>query len=96
MTEAHESSAGELREDMLALGMNATQIDFAIERIARTEAENARLRGEVQAFHYGDNYIKQFKDAKDKCSAMYPPEEVYTESQLDLWAQEHGYLKGEQ
>jgi hypothetical protein len=61
------------------------------ERIARAEAEVKALREQVEQFQYGDNYIKKFLDAKDKCAAMYPPEEVYTKGQLEWWAEENGY-----
>jgi hypothetical protein len=57
----------------------------------RLEKENKALWGQVEQFRYGDNYIKQFLDAKDKCAAMYPPEEVYTKGRLELWAEENGY-----
>ena len=48
---------------------------------------------ELQSLRSGNNYIKQFTDAKEKCAVMYPPEEVYTDEQLSHWAEEHGFQK---
>ena len=62
-----------------------------IEELSRAEQDNKALRERVERFRDGDNYIKQFLDAKAKCAAMYPPEEVYTKGQLELWAEENGY-----
>jgi hypothetical protein len=62
-----------------------------IKRIARLEAENSALSKEVENFRFGENYIKQYLNAKEMCAGMYPPEEVYTEQQLSNWAEEHGY-----
>lgn len=64
-----------------------------IERhVADLERQLAEAKKAVQDFRYGNNYIKQFLDAKDKCAVMYPPEEVYTKGQLELWAEENGYI----
>lgn len=46
----------------------------------------------MKSFEDGDNYIKQFLDAKEKCTVMYNPEEAYTKEQLSFWAEENGFV----
>lgn len=65
--------------------------DDYVAKLAEIEAENAALKVQVETFKYGENYIKQFTTAQQKCAEMYPPEEVYTQGQLEYWAEENGY-----
>ena len=60
-------------------------------QLQQAREELAEARRKLDTFEYGENYIKKFLDAKEKCSAMYPPEEVYAPGQLECWAEEHGY-----
>ena len=61
--------------------------------IAALKAQLAEAWKEAQSLRDGNNYIKQFVSAKEKCSAMYTPDEVYTEEQLSYWAEENGFIK---
>lgn len=67
--------------------------DQSPDEVTLLRAQIVTLERRLDSFRFGNNYIKQFVDAKEKCAVMYPPEEVYSEQQLAFWAEEHGYVK---
>ena len=86
---AREMSVEDLAESnrLLRIALNDQ-----IERTSQAEARVKELEAQVQTFRDGENYIKQFEDAKQRCAVMYNPDEVFSRYRLESWAEENGFI----
>ena len=66
-----------------------------VDVVAQLQARIKSLENEVRTFRDGENYIKQFEDAKQKCAVMYNPDEVFNRERLESWAEENGFVLSE-
>lgn len=94
LSHAAKAEVKELEKERDMLKRIVDENDFDL--IPKLEARIKSLENEVKTFRQGENYIKQFEDAKHRCAVMYNPDEVFNRERLESWADENGFAPPEQ